>query len=70
MNNVHGSLSGLAVVHVASHCKNDGVIFTPFRSNDHSDACVLLSFKICEGSLVCVWLPFWPKGVLGLIQLY
>jgi len=46
---------------VASHCKNDGVIFTPFRSNDHSDTCVLLSFKICEGSLVCVRLPFLAK---------
>jgi len=39
---------------VASHCKNDGVIFTPFRSNDHSDTCVLLSFRICEDFLVCV----------------
>jgi len=40
--------------------QNDGVIFIPFRSNDHSDTSVLLSFKICEGSLVCV-LPFLAK---------
>jgi len=65
-----GPFQDLQLFTVASHCKNDGVIFTPFRSDDHSDACVLLSFKICEGSLVCVWLPFWPKVVLGLIQLY
>jgi len=58
---------------VASHHKNtyDGVIFTPFRSNDHSDTCVQLSFKICGGSLVRVWLPFLAKcSFICLIQLY
>jgi len=55
---------------VASHCKINGVIFTPFRSNDHSDACVLLSFKICEVFWYVCGCLFWPNVVLGLIQLY
>jgi len=70
MNNVQESLRDSQLFAVASHCKNDGVIFTPFRSNDHSDTCMLLIFKFCEGSLVCVWLPFLAKCSFRCIELH